>query len=51
MLGILNRVEIRGIKGLINSPDSILLELFLDFDCYIDRGIILYKYKIVVIVF
>jgi hypothetical protein len=51
MPGILNKVKIRGIRGPINSPNSILLELFLDFDCYIDQGIVLYKYKIVVIMF
>jgi hypothetical protein len=51
MLGILNRVKIKGIRGLINSPNSILLELFLNFDYYIDRGIVLYKYKIIIIMF
>jgi hypothetical protein len=49
--GILDRVKIGGIRGLIGGPDSILLELFLDFECYIDRGIVLHEYKIVVIVF
>jgi hypothetical protein len=49
--GVLDKVKIRGIRGLIRGPDSILLELFLDFDYYIDRGIVLYKYEIVVIVF
>jgi hypothetical protein len=51
VLSVLNGVEIRGIRGPIYGPNSIFLELFLDFDCYIDWGIVLYKYKIVVIVF
>jgi hypothetical protein len=49
--GVLDRVEIGGIRGLISGPNSILLELFLDFNYYMDQGIILHKYKIVVIVF
>jgi hypothetical protein len=51
VLGILDRVKIGGIRGLISGLNFILLELFLDFDYYIDQGIVLYKYKIVVIVF
>ena len=51
MLSVLDKVEIGGIKGLIRGLDSILLELFLDFDYCIDRSIVLYKYEIVVIVF
>jgi hypothetical protein len=51
MPSVLNRVKIRGIRGLIHGPNSIFLEPFLDFDCYMDWGIVLYKYKIVIIVF
>jgi hypothetical protein len=33
---VLDKVKIRGIRGLISGSDSILLEPFLDFDYYID---------------
>jgi hypothetical protein len=49
--GVLNGIEVGGIGGPISSPNSIFLELFFDFDGSIDRGIVLHKYKIVVVVF
>jgi hypothetical protein len=51
MLGILNRIEVGGVRGPISGPNSIFLKLFFNFNGSIDRGIVLYKYKIVIIVF
>ena len=51
MPGVLNGIEVGGVRRPISGPDSIFLELFFDFDSSMDRGIVLHEYKIVVIVF
>jgi hypothetical protein len=51
VLSILNRIKVRGVKGPISGPNSIFLEPFFNFGSSIDWGVVLYKYKIIIIIF
>ena len=51
MLGVLNGIKVGGVGGLISGPNPIFLEPFFDFDGSMDQGVVLYKHKIVVVVF
>ena len=46
-----NRIKVRGIRGLISSINPIYFKLFLDFKYSMDRRVVLYENKLVVIVF
>jgi hypothetical protein len=51
VLGVLNGIKVGGVGGPISGPNSIFLKLFFNFNSSMDWGIVLYKYKIVIIVF
>jgi hypothetical protein len=50
-LRVFNRIEVRGIGGPIGGINPIYFKPFLDFECSMDRRVVLHENELVVIVF
>jgi hypothetical protein len=48
---VFNRIKVKGIRGLISGINPIYFKLFLDFEYNMDRRVILYKNKLIIIIF